>query len=84
MIKIRLQRHGKKNAPIYRVVVADARWRRDGKVIEVLGYYNPKRDGDFKLNLQKYEEWLRKGAQPTKRVLSIVKLERKRQEKGGE
>ncbi len=77
MIKIRLQRHGKRNYPVYRIVVADSRWRRDGKVIEVLGHYNPKIKEDFNVNLDRYEYWVSKGAQPTSRVVSIVKLQRK-------
>ena len=60
-------------------VVADSRWKRDGKVIEILGYYNPKRDWDFKLDLEKYNDWLRKGAQPTPRVKSIFKLQMKKE-----
>ncbi|MEO0143561.1 MAG: 30S ribosomal protein S16 [candidate division WOR-3 bacterium] len=79
MVKIRLQRFGRKKDPIYRIVVADARWKRDGKVIEVLGYYNPKRDGDFKVDLNAYNEWIKKGAQPTQRVRSIVKLQMKKE-----
>lgn len=79
MVKIRLQRFGKKHDPIYRIVVADARWKRDGKVIDVIGYYNPKRDGDFKLDLNAYNEWITKGAQPTTRVKSIAKLQMKKE-----
>jgi len=79
MVRIRLQRFGKKGEPIYRIVVADSRWKRDGKVIEILGYYNPKRDWDFKLDLQKYNDWIKKGAQPTPRVKSIFKLQMKKE-----
>jgi len=79
MVRIRLQRHGRKGSPIYRIVVADSRWKRDGKVIDILGYYNPKKDWDFNLDLNAYNEWIKKGAQPTKRVQSIVKLQMKKE-----
>ncbi len=79
MVKIRLQRFGKKGEPIYRIVVADSRWKRDGKVIDILGYYNPKRDGDFRIDLNTYNEWINKGAQPTPRVRSIVRLQMKKE-----
>ncbi|MCS7245934.1 MAG: 30S ribosomal protein S16 [candidate division WOR-3 bacterium] len=79
MVKIRLQRHGRKGDPVYRIVVADSRWKRDGKVIQVLGYYNPKREMDFRLDLKAYNDWIQKGAQPTARVKAIVKLQMKKE-----
>ena len=73
-VKIRLQRHGKKNAPFYFVVVADARSPRDGKFIEKLGSYNPNTNpATIELNTAMSLEWIRNGAQPTetaKRILS--------------
>ena len=66
MVKIRLQRQGKKKAPFYHIVVADSRSPRDGRFIEEIGYYNPiVKPVDVKINEEKATEWLNKGAQPT-------------------
>ncbi|NPA79999.1 MAG: 30S ribosomal protein S16 [Thermotogae bacterium] len=78
MVKIRLQRTGKRNDPRYRVVVTESRTPRDGKVIEILGYLNPKREGEWKIDLERYDYWISQGAQPTDRVRALVKLARKR------
>lgn len=65
-VKIRLRRMGSKKAPFYRVIVADSRAPRDGKFIEEIGYYNPLTEPvDFKVNEEKANEWISKGAQPT-------------------
>ncbi len=72
MVKIRLKRMGKKHAPFYRIVVADARAPRDGKYIENLGWYNP-RGKELELNLGKAKEWMQKGAQPTDTVINLMK-----------
>ncbi len=80
MVKIRLQRTGKKNDPRYRIVVQDSRTKRDGKVIDILGYFNPKRRGDWRLDLERYEYWISRGARPTDRVRAIAKLARKNRE----
>jgi len=65
-VKIRLRRMGAKKAPFYRIVVADSRAPRDGKFIEEIGYYNPLTDPiDFKVNEEKANAWIAKGAQPT-------------------
>jgi small subunit ribosomal protein S16 len=72
MVRIRLQRFGKKKNPFYRIVVANALSPRDGKFIEVIGHWDPKRK-IFDLNKEKYLDWLKKGAQPTDIVLSLVK-----------
>ena len=72
-VKIRLARFGKKNAPFYRIVVADARSPRDGRFIEQIGYYDPKKDPPrVKVDLEKFEEWIKKGAQPTEIVRKLV------------
>lgn len=77
-VKIRLKRIGAKNAPVYRVVVADSRSPRDGKFIEEVGTYQPlKKDTNFSLNLQRVEHWLTKGAQPSETVASFIKKARK-------
>lgn len=73
MVKIRLTKTGRKNAPSYRIVVADSRSPRDGKFIEVIGFYNPSHNpAQVKVDKQKYEEWVKKGAQPTEAVQQIV------------
>lgn len=72
MVRIRLQRFGKKGSPFYRIVCADSRSPRDGKFIEILGYWDPKRK-ILKLEVDKYLEWINKGAQPTDIVVSLVK-----------
>ncbi|RUM42377.1 30S ribosomal protein S16 [Phorcysia thermohydrogeniphila] len=72
MVKIRLKRMGRKKLPIYKIVVADARAKRDGKTIDILGTYNPK-SKELQLDVEKVKEWLAKGAQPTDRVASLIK-----------
>jgi small subunit ribosomal protein S16 len=77
MLKIRLTRRGKKHHPTYRVVVAEAEWPRDGKFLEDLGYYNPMIEPlEIKIDLEKVDEWLAKGAQPTKKVASLISIAR--------
>ena len=72
-VKVRLRRMGARKKPFYRVVVADARSPRDGKCIEELGYYNPMtQPEEIKLDMTKYESWIKNGAQPTARVRTIV------------
>ena len=76
MIKIRLQRHGAKHAPFYRMVVTPSQARRDGKFIEVLGTYNPqahKRDEELKLKIDRVDHWLGVGAQPTDTAKSLIR-----------
>lgn len=73
-VKIRLRRVGTKNVPIYRIVVADGRSPRDGRFIENLGTYDPRKpDVNFKVNLERAKYWLGKGAQPSDTVRSILK-----------
>ena len=73
-VRIRLQRHGRKKRPFYRLVAADARAQRDGVFLERLGHYNPLTDpADIFIDEEKALKWLRRGAQPTdtaKRLLS--------------
>ena len=76
MIKIRLQRHGARHAPFYRMVVAPSQARRDGKFIEVLGTYNPqahKREEELKLKIDRVDHWLGVGAQPTDTAKSLIR-----------
>jgi len=64
---------GAKKNPFYRLVVADSRAPRDGKFIEILGYYNPTVDpAEIKVDETKALEWLRKGAQPTDTARTIL------------
>jgi small subunit ribosomal protein S16 len=73
-VKIRLQRKGRKKAPIYHIVVADSRSPRDGRYIERLGSYNPLTvPATIELESQKAFEWLMDGAQPTDTVRAILK-----------
>ncbi len=72
--KIRLKRMGAKKAPFYRVVVADARYPRDGRFVEELGYYNPLTNpAEIKINEEKAKEWLAQGAIPTTTVKNLFK-----------
>ena len=69
MLKIRLSRVGKKRQPSYRVVVADARSPRDGRYVDLIGYYNPRTEPTtFEVDEDKARDWMSKGAQPTDRV----------------
>ncbi len=73
-VKIRLKRVGAKNAPYYRVVVADSRSPRDGKFIEEIGSYQPMKSGDnCQMNLERAKYWVSKGAQPSDTVASFIK-----------
>ena len=71
-VKIRLKRMGSKKNAFYRMVVADERAPRDGRYIEELGYYNPLTK-DLKLNNEKAQDWIGKGAQPTDTARALLK-----------
>ena len=76
MVVIRLARLGAKKRPKYRVTVADSRYFRNGRFIEILGHYNPNPRGQEKeitLDLEKVKNWVGKGAQPTDRVKTLIK-----------
>ena len=74
MVKIRLRRMGKKKAPFYRVVVADARTSRDGFAIAEIGTYNPLTDPtEIKIDVEEAKKWLANGAQPTDTVKALLK-----------
>ncbi|AXA35931.1 MAG: 30S ribosomal protein S16 [Candidatus Hydrogenedentota bacterium] len=73
-VKIRLARAGRKKAPAYRVVVADSRKARDGRFIEILGYYQPLADPPkMSVDAEKAVDWLMKGAIPSETVRSIFR-----------
>ena len=72
-VKIRLQRHGKKGKPFYWIVAADARVKRDGKVLEKLGTYNPNTNpASIDLDVDGAVKWLQNGAQPTDTARAIL------------
>ena len=77
-VSIRLRREGAKNSPYYKVVVADKRSPRDGKFIEILGTYDPKKPGhNSALKLDRIEHWISRGAQPSDTVRSLIKKNKK-------
>ena len=74
-VKIRLKRMGKIHAPYYRIVVADSRTKRDGRVIEEIGKYHPTENPSLiEVNSERAQYWLGVGAQPTEQVAAILKL----------
>ena len=73
MVKIRLQRIGKKKAPFYHVVVADSRSPRDGKIVEKIGTYNPMTEpATIVLDNEKVATWIKNGAKPTDTVKALI------------
>jgi len=73
-VKIRLKRLGKIRSPHYRIVVADARTKRDGRAIEEIGKYHPKNDPSFiEVKSERAQYWLSVGAQPTEAVVALFK-----------
>jgi small subunit ribosomal protein S16 len=72
-VKIRLMRVGKKKQPTYRVVVADARSPRDGRIIETIGHYGPRQEPSYvQIDGDRALAWLRQGAQPTEQVQKLL------------
>ena len=75
-LKLRLARHGAKKRPYYRIVAADSRAPRDGRFIDIVGSYNPMLPKDsedrVKLDVEKVQDWLKKGARPTERVARFL------------
>ena len=76
MLKIRLSMGGAKKRPIYKVVVADSRFPRDGRFIEKLGFYNPllpkSKKERIKIDIERIKHWISKGARPTLRVSRLL------------
>ena len=73
-VRIRLTRRGAKKKPFYRIVVADSEAPRDGRFIEVVGTYDPrKKPSEIKIKMDKVDYWLSKGALPTAVVASLIK-----------
>jgi small subunit ribosomal protein S16 len=76
MVKIRLSRKGKKNAPFYHIVAVDENKKRDGAVLEKIGTYDPSKKEakeKIKINAEAYKSWISKGAQATETVVHLVK-----------
>jgi small subunit ribosomal protein S16 len=74
LLSIRLTRMGAKKKPFYRIVVAERRSKRDGKFVEALGYYDPRRNpAEIKLDRERLDYWIERGAQPTETVRSLIK-----------
>ncbi len=76
MVVIRLARGGAKDSPFYHVVVTDSRNSRDGRYLERVGFFNPLAKGQeekLRLDLERVEHWKSKGAQPSERVVKLIK-----------
>ncbi len=74
MVAIRLRRGGTKKKPFYRIVAVDSRRKRDGKVLEVIGYYDPKtEEPTIKVDIDRYNAWIAKGAKASEAVKNLVK-----------
>ncbi len=72
-VKIRCQRTGANNDPFFRIVATDVRSPRDGKSLEILGWYNPKKkDNNFFLNIERVETWTQQGALPSPLVNTFI------------
>jgi small subunit ribosomal protein S16 len=75
MVKIRLMRVGKKKQPSYRVVVADSRSPRDGRIIEAIGHYHPRSEpSEIEIKTDRAVHWLQRGAQPSDQVRKLLEL----------
>jgi small subunit ribosomal protein S16 len=73
MLKIKLQRIGKKGQPQYRIVVREDRMKQGGMSVAEIGYYNPlTKPAIFELDAKQYQEWLKKGAQPTDTIRQLA------------
>ncbi len=78
MVKIRLSRFGAKKRPFYRIVIADSRAPRDGRFIEIVGTYDPMKDpAKIEIKKERVLEWIKKGAQPTEKVMKLLQKELK-------
>jgi small subunit ribosomal protein S16 len=74
-VRLRLTRVGKKKQPTYRIVAADARSPRDGKYLEIVGTYDPRREPSaITVDNEKAIDWLKKGAQPSERVQKLLQI----------
>lgn len=86
MVSIRLSRRGSKKRPFYQIVVTDSRSRRDGSFIERLGFYNPvanERQESVRLDVDRAQYWLDRGAKATESVANLIKKQRKAEQPAG-
>ncbi len=73
-VRIRLTRKGRKKQPFYRIVVADSQAPRDGKFLDIVGTYDPMQDpAAVKIDSEKLDSWMKKGAKPTETVESLIR-----------
>ncbi len=78
-VAIRMRKEGAKGRPYFRIVVADDRSPRDGRFIEIIGNYDPMKEGEnYTIDIEKAEDWISKGAQPSDTVRSILKKAKKK------
>lgn len=74
MVVIRLTRMGTKHKPYYRIVATDERRPRESRYVDLIGQYNPLREQpEIKIDVNKYNEWIKKGAKPSATVRSLIK-----------
>ena len=74
MLSIRLMRMGAKKKPFYRINVTEKRTKRDGSFVEIVGYYDPCRNpAEIKINRERLDYWIQRGAQPSETVRSLIK-----------
>ncbi len=81
MVKIRLKRFGKKRQPSYRIVVMNSRSSRDGRALDEVGFYHPltsDKNTQIRIDLDKVDSWMSKGAQPTDTVRGLINKEKKK------
>lgn len=79
-LRIRLQRHGNRHNPYYRIVVAESSARRDGRFVEWVGTYDPRRKNsqhEYQVNLERVDYWQKVGAKPSETVRSLIKKARR-------
>ena len=80
-VKLRLKRMGNKNNPCWRIVAVDSRKPRDGRNIEEVGFYNPRKDpAELSLNMERVDYWLDSGAEISEQVASLIKKAKKQEQ----
>ena len=80
MLAIRLTRQGAKKKPFYRIVIAEREAKRDGRFVEIVGYYNPCREPiELKLNQERIDFWIARGAKPSDTVRGLIRKSAERQ-----
>lgn len=81
MLKIRLARFGKKKQPFYRIIVVEARSKRNGYYNDIVGWYNPLEDEKFFIDKEKYATWIKNGAQPSDAVAKLLMTKAEKEKK---